>query len=80
MFGIRPGELAVIAIVALIIFGPKRLPELARAFGQSISEFKRGTQEISATMRQEMAAGEQKTLEGQSATNAPASLPTPPNS
>lgn len=39
-------EILVILLVALLIFGPKKLPELGRSLGQSIREFKRGAQEI----------------------------------
>jgi sec-independent protein translocase protein TatA len=44
----NPGmpEILVILVVALLIFGPKKLPELGRSLGQSIREFKRGAQEI----------------------------------
>ncbi|PLR93130.1 twin-arginine translocase TatA/TatE family subunit [Bacillus halotolerans] len=40
---IGPGSLAVIAIVALIIFGPKKLPELGKAAGDTLREFKNAT-------------------------------------
>jgi sec-independent protein translocase protein TatA len=39
-------EILVILLVALLLFGPKKLPELGRSLGQSIREFKRGAQEI----------------------------------
>jgi sec-independent protein translocase protein TatA len=39
-------ELAIIVILALIVFGPKRLPELGGALGKGIKEFKKGTQEL----------------------------------
>ncbi|MNR81333.1 Sec-independent protein translocase protein TatAy [compost metagenome] len=56
MFGIGPGELAVIAGVALLVVGPKKLPELARAFGKSISEFKKGTLEVTESVKRELDA------------------------
>jgi sec-independent protein translocase protein TatA len=40
MFGLQPWHLIVILVVALIIFGPQRLPEIGRAIGKSISEFR----------------------------------------
>ncbi|GEM_PF-3281135 len=58
MFGIGPGELAVIAGVALLVVGPKKLPELARAFGKSITEFKKGTHEVTESVKRELDAAE----------------------
>ncbi|MDI3234345.1 MULTISPECIES: twin-arginine translocase TatA/TatE family subunit [Exiguobacterium] len=41
-----PGSIALIGVVALIIFGPKKLPELGRAAGQTLKEFKSATHGI----------------------------------
>ncbi len=46
MFGIGPTELMVILAVALIVLGPKRLPEIARSLGKGLAEFKRATNDI----------------------------------
>lgn len=43
MFGIGPMELVVILVLALIIFGPGKLPEVGKAVGKAMSEFKRAT-------------------------------------
>ena len=40
MFGIGPIELIVVGVVALLIFGPKRLPDLGRSLGRGMREFK----------------------------------------
>lgn len=40
---IGPVSLVIIGIVALLIFGPKKLPELGKAFGSTLREFKKGT-------------------------------------
>lgn len=45
---IYPGSLAVIAIVALIIFGPKKLPELGKAAGDTLREFKNATKGLTS--------------------------------
>ena len=44
--GIGPASIGLIGVVALIIFGPKKLPELGRAAGQTLKEFKSATNGI----------------------------------
>ncbi len=46
MFGLQPIHLILILIIALVIFGPSRLPELARGLGRSVNEFKQATKDI----------------------------------
>ena len=44
MFGMGPMEMAVIALLVILLFGAKRLPELAKSVGKSIKEFRHATQ------------------------------------
>lgn len=46
MFGIGTGELIVILIVALVIIGPQKLPEIAKSLGKAMGEVKRATRDI----------------------------------
>ncbi len=59
-FGIQPIHIVIVIIVALIIFGPKRLPEVGRWVGRSITEFRKGTQEMTTSLRDEMNRAEQE--------------------
>jgi TatA/E family protein of Tat protein translocase len=88
MFGsIGMPELIIILVIALIIFGPRKLPELGRSLGRSIGEFKRASNELRNTLEEEIRIEEQKEqrasmkAEQDSAVAAaatPSSAPPPP--
>jgi TatA/E family protein of Tat protein translocase len=46
MFNIGPEELILVLVIALIIFGPKRLPEIGRTIGKALGEFRRASSGI----------------------------------
>jgi len=54
-------EMVVIFLVALVLFGPKKLPELGRTLGKAISEFRRAQGELKATFEREMQNLERET-------------------
>ncbi len=53
MFNIGFPELLIIVAIALIVFGPNKLPELARAFGKAMREFKKATEEVKESFQAE---------------------------
>ena len=55
---IGPGELALIFVVALLVFGPRKLPELGRSIGKGLAEFRRASHELRSTLEQEVRAEE----------------------
>jgi TatA/E family protein of Tat protein translocase len=76
MFGsIGMPELIIILTLALIIFGPRKLPELGRSLGKSLGEFKRASNELRNTLDEEIRIEEERTT-AQKAAAPPA--PAPP--
>jgi TatA/E family protein of Tat protein translocase len=69
-------ELIIIFVIALIIFGPRKLPELGKSLGRSLNEFKKASNDLQNTLEQEIKLEEQK--EKESATAARQTEPEPP--
>ena len=51
MFGLGAQELLLILVIVLVLFGAKRIPEIARGLGKSMSEFKKGVKEVDSDLR-----------------------------
>ena len=84
MFGIGIPELLVIMVVALVVLGPKRLPEVAKALGKALAEFRRATSDISqelnntrATLEEEVRMAERQARTPRPPTPAPEAPPPP---
>lgn len=68
MFGIGMPELMVIMVVALVVLGPKRLPEIARALGKGLAEFRRATSDVTDELHKAQRAIEEEARAAEAAT------------
>jgi TatA/E family protein of Tat protein translocase len=70
MFSLGWPEMIAIFVLALLLFGPKKLPEVARTMGKAISEFRRASSELKATFDRELSSLEQENQSIKEATNS----------
>jgi len=79
MFGsIGMPELIIILVIALIIFGPRKLPELGRSLGRSINEFKKASNELRSTLEEEIRIEDQREHTTAAASATPPAATPPP--
>ncbi len=71
-------ELLVILTIALIVFGPRKLPELGRSLGRSLNEFKRASNELRNTLDEEIRIEDAKSAERQKPPEAQVPRPVEP--
>lgn len=72
LFNIGPMELILILVIALLVFGPRRLPEIARDLGKAVRDFQRASQELQKEIQKGLDTVEGELQETMQATSKPA--------
>ena len=78
MFGIGMPELIIIFIIALIVIGPHKLPELAKSLGKGLAEFKKASEDFQRSVKEETHREETKTAASTQSPAAEGSKPEIP--
>ncbi len=76
--GMGPGELMLIMVLALIVFGPQKLPEIGQGLGKAIGEFRRATSQITDEINRELSLETPPKTETPPTPAAPAPVPPAP--
>lgn len=75
IFGIGPAELFLIGVVALLVFGPKKLPEIGRSLGKTLKSFQEASREFESELKREMDRAEAPASTSMTATIEPPAQP-----
>ncbi len=71
------GEIAIVLVIALLIFGPKRLPELGRSLGRGLTEFRDGLQNVGNDLSDEVDEEDEDELDEEELDEEGTALPQP---